>query len=495
MKPLPTFLGFVLGAMLLIVIGAAPDPSVAHFPAIQTSNPTGGTASPMKIGLNGSVPRLDLNGTGYDLTTGGTNFWTLTTTNMRPFQTTNQLQIAATLLTNGVTSTPGITINNNSTSDSIRWLAAGVWRGALAFDGSIYAASKNYNVFGTYVALDTNYNTGVYYGANGDGRPAITDFGGNMPSRIDIGPSGATGLKLTPTATTLSFSNGNGTTNTMLTAGGIILTNSSTSTVTAAINAASGATADLQDWFIGGALKEKVDALGQSTWFDTYTSSTDYRGATWGWSGNAWRLSTTNAGTAGGTGGSIILAPLGVTAVTVATNRNVSVADQFSSPYFSVTGNGIDLSATFPYKWIGRSRIYSPADSIILLQNNAASDIDRLQFGGTTAGFPAEQRSATNLVDVLADASAKTTRQGAGYGSYGVATVTTSSTGATNTFTTQNILLYVTAATSAALTDNAGTTEFSGVTIAAFTPIRLQPGGKFTGTGVTYATGTSSHTE
>ena len=77
-------------------------------------------------------------------------------------------------------------------------------------------------------------------------------------------------------------------------------------------------------------------------------------------------------------------------------------------------------------------------------------------------------------------------------GSTGTGTITTASTGATNTLGV-NVILYVTAATSAALTDNAGTTEFSGVSIAAFTPIRLQPGGKFTGTSITYATGTASH--
>lgn len=38
--------------------------------SIQTLDPAGGTKSPMKIGLNGSVPRLDLNGTGFNLLTG-----------------------------------------------------------------------------------------------------------------------------------------------------------------------------------------------------------------------------------------------------------------------------------------------------------------------------------------------------------------------------------------------------------------------------------------
>lgn len=80
-----------------------------------------------------------------------------------------------------------------------------------------------------------------------------------------------------------------------------------------------------------------------------------------------------------------------------------------------------------------------------------------------------------------------------GYASYGTnALMVTSATGCTNT-TAMNQIAYVTAATGASLTDAAGTTEFSGVTISAFTPIRLQPGGKFVGTSITYATGTSSH--
>lgn len=79
-----------------------------------------------------------------------------------------------------------------------------------------------------------------------------------------------------------------------------------------------------------------------------------------------------------------------------------------------------------------------------------------------------------------------------GVGSLATGTITTSATGATNTLTV-NVVLYVTAATGASLTDNAGTTEFSGVTISGFTPIRLQPNGKFVGTSITYATGASSH--
>ena len=101
-------------------------------------------------------------------------------------------------------------------------------------------------------------------------------------------------------------------------------------------------------------------------------------------------------------------------------------------------------------------------------------------------------RDSAGVVRVSNGGSGNGTLKSAGNGSYGVATITTAATGATNTLGV-NVVLYVTAATSAALTDNAGTTEFSGVSIAAFTPIRLQPGGKFTGSSITYATGTASH--
>lgn len=80
-----------------------------------------------------------------------------------------------------------------------------------------------------------------------------------------------------------------------------------------------------------------------------------------------------------------------------------------------------------------------------------------------------------------------------GIASYTISTaMTTTATGCTNS-TGINQIIYVTSATGASLTDNAGTTEFSGVTIGAFTPVRMQPGAKFVGTGVTYASGTPSH--
>lgn len=50
-----------------------------------------------------------------------------------------------------------------------------------------------------------------------------------------------------------------------------------------------------------------------------------------------------------------------------------------------------------------RSALRSPADSVFTLFNNAQTDFGRLQFGGTTASFPAIKRSGAALQVRLAD--------------------------------------------------------------------------------------------
>lgn len=76
----------------------------------------------------------------------------------------------------------------------------------------------------------------------------------------------------------------------------------------------------------------------------------------------------------------------------------------------------------------GRSQITSPTNGNIILQNNAATDFDRLQFGGTTSGFPSIARSGAELYFKLADDSAGAVIRAGGYkssdGTAGV-TVTT----------------------------------------------------------------------
>lgn len=72
----------------------------------------------------------------------------------------------------------------------------------------------------------------------------------------------------------------------------------------------------------------------------------------------------------------------------VQSNSNVTVA---SGGYFVVTS---------------KSCISSPTDGLLLLQNNAATDFTRLQFGGTTSSFPALTRNGAVLEVKLADNSA-----------------------------------------------------------------------------------------
>lgn len=67
----------------------------------------------------------------------------------------------------------------------------------------------------------------------------------------------------------------------------------------------------------------------------------------------------------------------------------------------AVSGRSIGWQSSF-------ARMKSPADGIIDLLNNAETDFNRLQFGGTTSSFPALKRNATALEAWLADASALT---------------------------------------------------------------------------------------
>jgi len=56
-------------------------------------------------------------------------------------------------------------------------------------------------------------------------------------------------------------------------------------------------------------------------------------------------------------------------------------------------------------KWNGRTKIGGATDGILLLVNNAGSDFGRIQFGGTSATFPALKRNNTEIQARLADDS------------------------------------------------------------------------------------------
>ena len=73
-----------------------------------------------------------------------------------------------------------------------------------------------------------------------------------------------------------------------------------------------------------------------------------------------------------------------------------------------------------------------------------------------------------------------------GYSSTATNAATVTATGWTNSLG-MTCVVNITAATGLALYDNLGTNEFTGVTIASLTQIRVQAGGRITGTGVTAA--------
>jgi hypothetical protein len=69
-------------------------------------------------------------------------------------------------------------------------------------------------------------------------------------------------------------------------------------------------------------------------------------------------------------------------------------------------GTSIQTSAISILGWSGRSRMFSDVNGNIRLSNNANNDFTLLQFGGTSASFPALKRSTTVLQAKLADDSA-----------------------------------------------------------------------------------------
>lgn len=57
--------------------------------------------------------------------------------------------------------------------------------------------------------------------------------------------------------------------------------------------------------------------------------------------------------------------------------------------------SGVANSAGSTFAWVGRSQIFSPADSVIGFRNNAGAAFQQLDFGGTTSAFGAIGTSST----------------------------------------------------------------------------------------------------
>lgn len=100
------------------------------------------------------------------------------------------------------------------------------------------------------------------------------------------------------------------------------------------------------------------------------------------------------------TGTSLALGGAVLGSDTLAVTGSVTISGNLSSS----GGNVIAPAANF-FRWSGGSLVASPSDGVIKLTNAANGDFSRLQFGGTTSGFPALKRSGNALHARRADDS------------------------------------------------------------------------------------------
>lgn len=106
---------------------------------------------------------------------------------------------------------------------------------------------------------------------------------------------------------------------------------------------------------------------------------------------------------------SLRLVSAGTVALTLDASQNAAFA------------SAVSVAASSSYSWATRSIINSPADGVLLLRNNAGTDFYRLQFGGTTASFPAIARNGAVIEFKLADNSDYAETSGKFYRAVGAA--------------------------------------------------------------------------
>ena len=135
--------------------------------------------------------------------------------------------------------------------------------------------------------------------------------------------------------------------------------------------------------------------------------------------GAAWERFTITAPTSGnvllgtykGTGGiarGLEFQTDGVTRLLINTNGGAT----FTGNAFVFGGGNVQIDSNKFFFWQGGSVLANSSNGVINLTNQAGSDFGRLQFGGTTASFPALKRSSTTLQVRLADDNAFAPIQG-----------------------------------------------------------------------------------
>lgn len=150
--------------------------------------------------------------------------------------------------------------------------------------------------------------------------------------------------------------------------------------------------------------------------YNTFTDASNYERGFFGWNSNRLDIGPQAAGT--GTLRSIgllshVLFPtdntfdIGASGAT--RPRNLFLGGEIScATFFTAAAVAASMTSTGRWQWTARAAMLSPADGVILFQNNALNDFNRLQFGGTTSSFPSLKRSTTGLQFRLADDSAYT---------------------------------------------------------------------------------------
>jgi hypothetical protein len=134
--------------------------------------------------------------------------------------------------------------------------------------------------------------------------------------------------------------------------------------------------------------------------YGTYTSGTSYERLTLSAPTSANAIIGTNKGGSGGTARGLEIQTDGVTRLSF--NADGTLATLSATNFITGTqlrvGNG--------------TRITNSSDGVLKISSSAENDFNRLQFGGTSASFPAIKRSTTYLQARLADDSAFAPIQG-----------------------------------------------------------------------------------
>lgn len=144
--------------------------------------------------------------------------------------------------------------------------------------------------------------------------------------------------------------------------------------------------------------------------YNTFTDASNYERGVLKWDTNVLKLGAEAAGS--GTTRAVEFVAGGASRLTVNANGTIAIPG-------ALAGSGeLRAGAASSIYFNNRSRFLSPSDSVVTLINNAQTDFDRLQFGGTTSSFPAIKRTGTVLQARLADDSAFTTVETSGVNAY-----------------------------------------------------------------------------